>query len=351
MRHVQDRRSLCPLFAAAWLSMLAGLPAAAQQAPGSVSVSEPQPAPAVAVSAESKRRLHVAFDHLYNLDFDPALQIFAEVAEAEPDSAAVSAFWSCALLYEMLAEQGTLQSQLFVTNDFLDKSPPAVDPALEAQYVSVREDAERRAERRLAANPDDVDALFALGLVYGNAANYMAGVKARYFRGLRLGERAHDIHSRLREMRPDIHDTGVVLGVREYVIGTLPRAHRFMVLFVGARGDRELGLEYMRDAVAHGEFLGPYAQVLLAMASIREGDLAAATSLAEDLADRYPRNPLVRLELLKLYREQQRYEDAQRLARSLLGDLTADPPTDSVLERVRADVMRELESIGGTARQ
>jgi TPR repeat protein len=331
--------------AAMWALMLVAARALGQGAAAPPSTSDLPSAPAVDVSATSERRLHTAFDHLYNLDFDAALQIFADVTDAEPNSAAVTAFWSCALLYEMLAQQGSLESQLFVANAFLRDSPPPVDPELDAQYLSVREEAERRAERRLGENADDVDALFALGLVYGNAANYLAGIKGQYFGGLRLGERAFDIHSDLRAMRPDIHDTGLVLGVREYVIGTLPRTIRFLLYFIGANGDRERGLAYMREAAEQGTFLAPYAQVLLAMASIRDHNLTTATSLAEDLIDRYPRNPLLRLELTKLYRQQGRFEPAARLVRELLDELATAPPDDALLADIRDKTLLERERI------
>lgn len=344
-RLLRQRRMGSPLLAAAWLSTAAAV-ATAQDVAAPSPTPEPS-APAVDVSAQSKHRLHVAFDYLYNLDFDEAMQIFDEVARAEPRSAAVAAFWSCALLYQMLAQQGSLQSQLFVTNEFVDNPRPPVDAELEARYLRVRTEAENRASRRLEEDPGDVDALFALGLVHGNTANYLGGVKGQYIRGLRVGERAYDIHERLRKLRPDIHDTGIVLGVREYVLGTLPRLLRILLLF---KGDRERGLEYMRDAADHGEFLGPYAEVLLAMASIRENDLLTATSLAEDLAIHYPRNPLLRIELLKLYRKQQRYDDAERIADELVRDLAARPRHDPLIESVRTEVSeerRKLDSLRG----
>ena len=329
-----------PLPGALWVCLAISLTAPAQESPASPPTAVMRAATAAAISAESERKLHTAFEHLYDLDFRPAMQLFEEVAHAEPGSATACAFWSSALLYEILAHQGSLQSQLFVTtNEFLRYPRLPVEPQLDARFHSVTHEAERRAKRRQKRDPNDVDGLFALGLIYGNEANYLAGVKAEYFRGLRMGERAHDIHARLRETHPELHDTGVVLGVRQYVIGILPRHTRFLLFFVGARGSRERGLEYIRDAAAKGEYLRTYAQILLTVASIRENDLATAVSLAEELSRRYTRNPIFRLELTKLYRQQKRFELASQMARELLADLTAHPhnprvvgPEDALLE-------------------
>lgn len=333
---------LRPLIGTLWVSLSLSLVATAQEGP------TPPPAPRAAfraaseaaVSAESERKLHAAFDLLYDLDFKPAMQIFEEVAHAEPESATAYAFWSSALLYEVLAHQGSLQSQLFVTtNEFLRYPRLPVDPMIDARYHAVTKEAEARAKQRLKRDPKDVDGLFALGLVYGNEANYQAGVKAEYFRGLRLGEKANDIHARLRELRPELHDTGVVLGVRQYVIGILPGATRFLLFFVGARGSRERGLEFIRDVAENGEYLRTYAQILLAVASIRENDLDTAVAVAEKLCQHYPRNPILRLELTKLYRQRKEFDKAQQHARELLADLIAHPhnprvvgPEDALLE-------------------
>lgn len=297
-----------------------------------------------AVSAENLGNLNTAFDFLYNLDFEPAFDLFEYVTNTESNSAVAPAFWSSALLYRMLAEQGSLQSQLFATNAFL-REPPPVDAELQARYLEVREISERRAETRLQRDPDDVDGLFALGLTRGNSANYAAGVEGEYVKGLRALERAVNHHSRLREIRPDIRDTGIVLGVHDYVIGSLPSFVRFLLFIVGSRGDAEQGLDYLRDTAENGEFLAPYGKVLLAMAYIRENELSAATSLAESLSSRYPRNPLLRLELAKLYREQQAYDDASELIEALLAEIPTDAENENLSSAIRDEVLNERERL------
>lgn len=295
---------------------------------------------AAAVSAENELKLHQAFDHLYNLEFTPGLQLFEQVAQAEPQSATVCAFWASALLYEMLARQGTLQSQLFVTsNEFLrfQRLPP--DPKLDQRFQAVVAEGLQRARQRLKANPNDVDGLFAQGLIYGDQANYLAGVKSDYFAGLRAGEKAFDSIQTLRQLHPELHDVAVILGVHDYVLGSLPGVHRFFLFFMGARGSRERGREYLQEGATYGEFLRTYAQVLLVVAWIREQQVPRAVPLVEDLRARYPRNPIFTLELAKLYRQQERYPLASQLCRELLAELIAHPhnprvigPEDALLE-------------------
>ncbi|MFQ5663539.1 MAG: tetratricopeptide repeat protein [Terriglobia bacterium] len=305
---------------------------AAQETPPPAASVQLQAGTPSAISAESQRKLRAAFEHLYSLGFESAGALFEQVAAEEPESATVRAFWASALLYEILAHQGTLQSQLFVTsNEFLRRRRLSPEPELDQRFHRVNQEARQRAEARLEKNPHDIDGLFALGLVYGTQANYLAGVKAEYFRGLRIGEKAYILHKRLRKLRPEVHDTAVVLGIRDYILGSLRLRQRFLLFFLGARGNRERGLKYLEEAATQGEFLRTYAQVLLVVAHIRAEQLKPALSLAEDLRARYPHNPIILVEVAKLYRRVQRYPEAARASHDLLAELIAHPHNPRLL--------------------
>lgn len=204
-----------------------------------------------AVSVENQQKLHAAFEELYNLDFIAAHSHFEEVIDDEPESATARAFLASALLYEMLAHQGTLQSQLFVTsNEFLKQKRDPPDPALQKEFLEVVASAQAKAGERLKKDREDADGLFALALSYGNRATYEAGVNGKYLRGFRLGEKSYDTAQRLRALHPAVNDAHVFLGVRNYVVGSLSRWQRFLVLLMGARGNREQGLQHIRTAAA-----------------------------------------------------------------------------------------------------
>jgi len=319
------------------LSALAFSPARAQEAdPAAPPPAQLRATTAAAISTESEKKLRAGFESLYNMDFDGGLRLFREVAEAEPESATAGAFWSSALLYKILAHQGTL---FVTTNEFLRHPRVPVDSELDKTFQMVTDKAEQRARQRVQKNQNDADGLFALGLIYGNRANYLAGVKAEYLRGVRMGEKSYDYEKRLRARHPEIHDAGVVLGIRQYIIGSLPGTARFLLFFVGARGSRERGLEYLQEAAGHGEFLRTYAQILLTVAWIREGQRERALAQLENFHTRYPRNPIFLLELVRLYRRLERYEPAARAAGELLAELTAHThnprvvgPEDALLE-------------------
>ncbi|MEE8201454.1 MAG: tetratricopeptide repeat protein [Candidatus Acidoferrales bacterium] len=297
------------------------------------------------VSSENEQKLGAAFERLYNLEFDSAQELFREVVRDEPESATARTFLASALLYEILARQGSLQSQLFVMgNKFLHQGRKPPDPELKQRFEERIDEARAVAERRRKANKNDPDALFALGLAYANLANYSTGVEGKYFRGLRYGKKAYKYHKKLHELHPDLYDTGVVLGTHNYVLGSLPRVMRFFLFFVGARGNRERGLRHLQEAAESGTFLRTYARVLLAVAWIREEKPEEAQRVLEALRSDYPRNPLFLFELARFYRQQGLYPEAAQVCREMLTRLRTRPlsprilgPEDALLELGRVE--------------
>jgi tetratricopeptide (TPR) repeat protein len=308
-----------------------------------------RPASPAAVAPANEQKIRQGFEHLYNLEFETAVRLFEQVTKAEPESATVSAFHASALLYEILAHQGTLQSQLFVTtNEFLRLQRVPPHPDLDRRYHAAVAETERRARERLSRHREDVDGLFALGLVRGGMANYLAGVKADYLKGLRVGEEAYEHMKKVRALHPEIHDAAVVLGVHDYIIGSLPRTHRFLLFFLGASGNRERGLEYLNEGATQGEFLRTYAQVLQVVANVREERMTEAIRRGEDLMRRHPRNPVFMLEVAKMYRQAKRHRDAMDLCRQFIVEMLAHPhnprilgPEDGLIELARVEAAVE----------
>jgi Tfp pilus assembly protein PilF len=321
------RRFIVPL-----ILLVIGSSAVAAQSPVTRGRTVPAAATAAAVSTQNEQKLHTAFEQLYNLEFDSARELFRQVVADERESATARAFLASALLYEILARQGELQSQLFVTtNHFLHQERLRPDPELKRDFLEVVEEAQSLSRQRLKKNHRDPDGLFALGLTYATLANYAAGVEGKYFHGLHQGEKAHKYHKKLRQLQPEIHDTGIVLGTHDYVLGSLPPVKRFFLLFVGARGNRQRGLQHLQEAAERGEFLRTYARVLLAVASIREKKLEDARHILERLRADYPRNPLFLFELARFYRQQRHYPQAAQICRELLTELVTRPPSLRVL--------------------
>jgi hypothetical protein len=100
---------------------------------------------------------------------------------------------------------------------------------------------------------------------------------------------------------PDAADAYLALGAANYIIGSLPAPKRFFLLVVGIRGDKRGGLQQLKIAAAHGRYLGPFAKILLALASLREKNTDVARTQFTELVAEFPENLLFARELAKLH--------------------------------------------------
>jgi hypothetical protein len=96
---------------------------------------------------------------------------------------------------------------------------------------------------------------------------------------------------------PGAGDAYVATGVADYIIGCMPGYKRAFLWMGGIHGDRPRGMEEVRKATQTAHYLKPFAQLLLALASLREGLPAQARELYAQLVREFPENPLFPREL------------------------------------------------------
>ena len=92
----------------------------------------------------------------------------------------------------------------------------------------------------------------------------------------------------------------MTLGAANYIIGSLPAHKRFFLWFGGIHGDRLRGVMQLQMAAMDGQYLRPFAKVLLALVARREDQPELARKLLEELSAEFPANPLFRRELALL---------------------------------------------------
>ena len=80
------------------------------------------------------------------------------------------------------------------------------------------------------------------------------------------------------------------------MVGTLPLAAKILVGVTGARGSRKRGLATLERVTREGKWARDDARTLLIVLYTRERRFAEAGAIAKELAAKYPRNYLFRLE-------------------------------------------------------
>ena len=128
-------------------------------------------------------------------------------------------------------------------------------------------------------------------------ADYASLIDKRPFESLKRIRESEGYARSLLAVKPDAADAYLALGAGNYIIGSLPAHKRFFLRLGGIQGDREVGLKQLEIAATQGDYLRPFAKILLALAALRERQLGLARVQLEELAAEFPQNPLFAREL------------------------------------------------------
>lgn len=240
----------------------------------------------------------VAFQRLYNADFPGAHRVLDEALQQDPANPLLHAVRAAAYHFSEMDRLRILETDFFLDDDNISsKKKLRPDPQVRARLFESIERARSLAQARLASHPDDRDALFAMCMAASIVADYTGLVERRQWRSVTLASEVNTYAQKLVSLRPPVVDAYLHVGAVEYIVGSLPFFVRWFVHYDQIKGQKQLGLERMKEVAANGRFYSPYAKILLAVACLREKKTSEARSwLAQFLRD-YPGNPIVRREL------------------------------------------------------
>lgn len=234
---------------------------------------------------------------LFNLDYELARKSFKEMAVAFPNYPAGPQFLADSLWIETLYQTRRLQSSLYGGDDtFYSTSDDKVDPAIIDQFRTLTRQARQLAEARLKQSPRDVEALYFLGAIEGLKASFEEAVERRHFAALKDGSDAVDRHREVIKLDPNYHDAEITIGLYDFTVGSLPLPIKLIAGVAGFRGSKKRGLATLERVTREGNWIRDEARTLLIVLYTREKRFAEAAALAKELAAKYPRNYLYRLE-------------------------------------------------------
>jgi len=236
------------------------------------------------------------FEALYNLDYEAARARFRELARLYPDHPAGPQFLAASLWLETLNESRRLQSGLYNNESFYAKTEDKVDPKIVAQFKDWTREAKQLAEARLKKNPKDAEALYFLGATQGLKAAFAGAVERSFVSALRSGSDAVDRHRETIKLDPNYHDAELTIGMQDYIVGGLALPYKILAGMTGTRGSKRRGLATLERVMREGQWAKDDARVMLIPLYKREKRYADAAALARELAAKYPKNYLFKLE-------------------------------------------------------
>ncbi len=246
--------------------------------------------------------LQQGFNNMYNLSFSDAHRSFQSFEKTNPKDPRGPVFDAAAYLFSEFDRLRILQSEFFVEDrNFETHKQLAADPKVKADFQNALAAADKVSQERLNKYGNDQDALFASAMSLGLRADYTALVEKRNFEALSQVKDARQTAQTLLTENPKYYDAYLAVGVENYLLSQKPAPVRWFLHMNGAQTDKETGLSNLRITATKGHYLQPYAQLLLAVAALRDKNNGEARRLLGDLANRFPKNRLYQEELKKIW--------------------------------------------------
>jgi len=235
------------------------------------------------------------YEALYNLDYEGARQSFNEMVRLFPDHPAGPQCLAATLWVEELNRSRQLQASLYNT-DSLSNRVDKVDPRTLEMFRRWTRTARSLAEARLRQDPQDVEALYFLGATDGLNAVFTAAVEQKYRAALVDSSRAVDRHKDVLKLDPNLHDAELTIGMSNYIVGSLPFPLKVIARIGGVHGSKKRGLEMLERVAKEGRWARDIARTLLIDLYKREKRWPEALAVTRELAAKYPRNYIFKLQ-------------------------------------------------------
>jgi len=241
------------------------------------------------------------FHLLYNLDFSGAHNVFASYEQSHPEDPLGPTSDAAGLLFSEFHRLGVLESQFFEDDKkFEGRTKLTPDPAVRARFDAAIAKAESVATVRLAKDPKDKNSLFAMTLCNGLQADYAALIEKRNVASLRYTKESAKWADKTLAIDPQYYDAHIAGGISKYLVGSMAAPVRWLVRLGGVAGDKQEGIKELKLVADRGHYLAPFADILLAIAYVRDHDKQYARQLLAQLHDEFPANPLFPQEMARL---------------------------------------------------
>jgi tetratricopeptide (TPR) repeat protein len=294
------------------------------------------------------------YERFYILDYEGALARFEPVLKAHPKEPMAYGYVLMVTVFRELYHQDLLDTTYYAHDSFLTSKRNVPVPEATRQRIEFLTDTGiKLCDGRIKANSQDKNAYFARGYIRGLHAAFITLVDHSFVAAARQGYAARGDSEQALKIDPEYADAKMAIGIQQFAVASLPRFVRMMVGIVGVGGNKERGLELLREAAAHGVITAVESRTVLSLFLRHDGRYPAALEVQHGLAVEYPHDYLFRLEEANLTKDEGNGPGAIALYKVVLAD--AAKPGYFVDPRVQmawfglADTERGQNDIAGAA--
>lgn len=248
--------------------------------------------------------VQAAYQHFYNLDYGNAETLFKKIAAEHPTDPMAADYLLNNAVFQELYRLDLLDTTLYVQDGFLSGKHPVVeDMRVRAKVEALYNRAIQLSNNRLQTNPNDVDALFARGYATSLETVYVGMVEKKYVAALKMASSARKDDDAVLNLDPQYVDCYLIVGVHDYVLGSLAFPFKMLAGLVGIHGSKSRGIRELRLVGREGIINSVAARTALAIFLRREAHYPQAIQVVDGLHDQYPHNFLFSLEQANLLKD------------------------------------------------
>ena len=269
--------------------------------------------------------VQAAYQHFYNLDYGNAETRFEKIAAEHPDDPMAADYVLNNTVFRELYRLDLLDTTLYVQDGFLSGKHPVVeDMRVRARVEALYSHAIDLSNAKLRSNPNDADALFARGFATSLETVYVGMVEKKYIAALKMALSARNDDDQVLKLDPQYVDCYLIVGVHDYVLGSLSFPFKVLAGIVGLHGSKSKGMKELRRVGEYGIINSVAARTALAIFLRREARYPEAIQVIDGLHQEYPHNFLFSLEQANLLKDSGQGMHAIAAYRALLQQ-TSEP--------------------------
>jgi tetratricopeptide (TPR) repeat protein len=262
-----------------------------------------------------------AHEHFYNLDYDGALSRFEAVQRANPQSAIATGYVLMTVIFRELYHQDLLDTTYYAHDSFLtSKRSVPVPQATRERIESLTNSAIALCDQQIKQNPNNANAYFARGYARGMHAAFITLVDHSFVAASRQGYASRGDSEQTLKLDPDYADAKMAIGIQQFAVASLPRFVRIMVGIAGVSGNKEKGLNLLRESASHGIVTPIESRTALSLFLRHDARYPEALTVQRGLAQQFPRDFLFRLEEANITKDEGDGPGAIALYKNALAD-------------------------------
>lgn len=263
--------------------------------------------------------VRAAHDHFYNMDYERALKAFEAIQRAHPDNPMAVDYVQMTLIFRELYHQDLLDTTYYAHNSFLSsKREVNIPKATRDRIESLTDEAIDLCDKQIKANPNDANAWFARGYARGMHAAFITLADHSFVAAARQGLASRSDSEQALKIDPGYADAKMAIGIQQFAVASLPRLLRFMIGIAGVTGNKEKGLQLLRESAAHGIVTRVESRTALALFLRHDGRYPEAIVVERGLVEEYPRDYLFNLELANLTKDEGKGPEAIALYKKVI---------------------------------